>query len=66
MNAHQHRHDETLVAEVMAFTGARTKREAVDLSLRRVLDLKQQAEDILSLRGTVQWEGDLETMRLDD
>lgn len=56
--------DDALIAEVMAVTGARTKREAVDLSLRRVLELKRQADAIRSLRG-IGWEGDLDAMRRD-
>jgi len=57
--------DDALIAEVMAATGAKTKREAVDVSLRRVVELKRQAEAIRSLRGTVKWEGDLDAMRRD-
>jgi Arc/MetJ family transcription regulator len=57
--------DDTLMANALAATGAKTKREVVERGLRTLLDLKRQADALRSLRGTVAWEGDLETMRLD-
>jgi len=42
----------------------RTKREAVELGLRTLLRLKQQAE-IRQLRGKLEWRGDLEAMGLE-
>ena len=43
---------------------ARSKREAVELALRTLVNLQQQAE-IRAFRGRLAWEGDLETQRLD-
>jgi len=48
---------------VMKHSGAKTKREAVDTSLRTALRLQRQ-EGIRKLRGIGQWEGDLEQSRL--
>ncbi len=55
--------DDELLAEVMKHSGAKTKREAVDTSLRTALRLQRQ-EGIRKLRGIGQWEGDLEQSRL--
>lgn len=57
--------DEKLIREVMALTGARTKREAVDDALKDKLRLTKAAKAILALRGNVEWEGDLDTLRRD-
>lgn len=54
--------DEAVVREVQALTGARTKREAVDLALRDLVARHRRVE-VLSLRGKVRWEGDLEASR---
>ncbi len=55
--------DDATVAELLKRTGLRTKREVVDLALKKLLQLERQ-KDILQLRG-IGWEGDLEAMRLD-
>ncbi|GAA3991655.1 type II toxin-antitoxin system VapB family antitoxin [Allokutzneria multivorans] len=57
--------DDDLVAEVMRRYGLGTKREAVDLALRRLVGTKVTTEDLLSLRG-IGWDGDLDEMRDDD
>jgi Arc/MetJ family transcription regulator len=57
--------DDGLVAEVMRRYNLKTKREAVDLALRRLVGPKVTTEDILALRG-VGWIGDLDAMRDDD
>ncbi len=56
--------DPTLMGEVLRATGAKTKREAVEMGLRTLLRLRQQAE-IRRLKGQLTWEGDLEAMRTD-
>lgn len=43
-------------------TGFKTRRELVDFALRELLRHKQQ-EKILTLKGRVSWEGDLDEMR---
>lgn len=57
--------DDELVAEAMRRYNLKTKREAVDLALRRLVGPKVTTEDILSLRG-IGWEGDLDEMRHDN
>jgi Arc/MetJ family transcription regulator len=56
--------DEKLMNEALKVTGARTKREAVELGLKTLLQLNRQAA-IRQLRGAVQWTGDLEAIRTD-
>jgi Arc/MetJ family transcription regulator len=57
--------NDELVAEVMRRYNLKTKREAVDLALRRLVGPRVTTEDILALRG-VGWDGDLDAMRDDE
>ena len=54
--------DSKLVEAGLEATGLRTRRELVDFALRELLRHKQQ-KTILSLKGKVAWEGNLEEMR---
>lgn len=54
--------DDELIAEVMRQYGLRTKREAVDLALRRLVGPRLSPEFLQSLEG-IGWEGDLDEMR---
>jgi len=56
--------DETLIADALKATGAKTKREAVELGLAALVRLGKQAE-IRRYRGKLNWEGDLAAMRTD-
>ena len=56
--------DDKLMADTLRATGLSTKREVVELGLKTLLQLRQQAE-IRKLRGRVTWEGDLDAMRRD-
>jgi Arc/MetJ family transcription regulator len=56
--------DEKLMADAIKATGARTKKEAVELGLQTLVRLKQQ-ERIRGYRGKLRWHGDLEKMRTD-
>ena len=51
-----------LVEAGLKATGLRTRRELVDFALRELLRHKKQRK-VLSLKGKVTWEGDLEEMR---
>ena len=57
--------DDKLMRDALRATGLKTKREAVELGLRTLLRLRQQAE-IRQLRGKLNWQGDLNAMRSDD
>lgn len=54
--------DDDLVAEAMRRYGLKTKKEAVDLALRRLVGPRLTREFLKSLRG-IGWEGDLDAMR---
>jgi Arc/MetJ family transcription regulator len=54
--------DDELVAEAIRRYGLKTKKEAVDLALRRLVGPPVTKEFLLSLRGTG-WGGDLDSMR---
>jgi Arc/MetJ family transcription regulator len=56
--------DDELVAEAMKASGARTKREAIELGLKALLQMRRQAE-FRQLKGRVRWVGDLDAMRRD-
>jgi Arc/MetJ family transcription regulator len=56
--------DDKLMAETLRVTGAKSKREAVEMGLRTLVRLARQAQ-IKRLRGKVKWQGDLERMRRD-
>ena len=56
--------DDDLMRDALKATGAKTKREAVELGLRTLLKLRKQ-QQIKTLRGRINWQGDLERMRLD-
>lgn len=56
--------DDDLMAEAMTELGAKTKREAVETSLRRSIKAARQLRAWDALRGTG-WEGDLNAMRTD-
>jgi len=54
--------DEELVREAQKLTALPTKKAVVDEALRTLIRLKKQ-QTILSLRGKVQWRGDLNASR---
>ena len=56
--------DDKLVRDTLRATGLKTKREAVELGLRTLLQLHKQA-DIRRYRGKLHWQGDLDAMRRD-
>jgi Arc/MetJ family transcription regulator len=54
--------DDALMKDAIRLTGAKTKKEAVELGLRTLVQIKRQ-ERIKRYRGKLKWEGDLEQMR---
>ena len=55
--------DDGLIERVMKVYNLRTKREAIDLALRRLLgEAKSPHERMLELHGTG-WDGDFEAIR---
>ena len=54
--------DDALVAQAMRRYGLKTKREAVDLALRRLVGEPLSLDEALAMEGTG-WEGTLEELR---
>lgn len=54
--------DDAVLDEARRLTGLTTKRETVDYALRELV-ARERRPGILSLRGKVHWEGDLEASR---
>ena len=56
--------NDELMHKALKASGAKTKRQAVEMGLKTLLQLSRQVE-IRKLRGAVQWVGDLNAMRRD-
>jgi Arc/MetJ family transcription regulator len=56
--------DDSLMAEAIKLTQLKTKKAVVETGLRLLIQIKKQ-ERIKNLRGKLNWDGDLEKMRLD-
>lgn len=54
--------DDELIERAMSLYGTRTKKQTVDLALRRLVGTPLTNEEALALEGTG-WEGDLDEMR---
>ena len=54
--------DDKLMQDTLNATGLKTKRAAVELGLRTLLRLTQQAQ-IRQLKGKLPWQGDLDALR---
>ena len=56
--------DDKLMAEAIKLSQLKTKRAVVETGLRLLIRIKKQ-ERLKSLRGKLNWDGDLDEMRLD-
>jgi Arc/MetJ family transcription regulator len=54
--------DEELVNRARQLTGIKTKKQVIQEALRLLIQLREQ-EQVRSLRGKLNWEGDLDEMR---
>lgn len=54
--------DDDIMDQAMKATGARTKKEAVELGLQTLIRLKKQGA-IRGFRGKLNWQGDLAKSR---
>lgn len=57
--------DDELLGEAQRLTGIETKKGVVEEALKMLVQLKRQAA-VKAWRGKLKWEGDLESMRLDE
>lgn len=55
--------DDDLVEQALELTGAETKREVVDIALRRLVANSHTYQALRRMRGRYQWSGDLDTWR---
>jgi Arc/MetJ family transcription regulator len=56
--------DDQLMQDALRLTGLKTKKDVVEEGLRTLLRLRQQ-EEIRRFRGQLDWQGDLDALRLD-
>jgi Arc/MetJ family transcription regulator len=56
--------DNILMQEALKATGLKTKKEAVELGLKTLITLRNQAA-IKELKGKLHWEGSLDELRTD-
>ena len=56
--------DDTLMNLALKTTGLKTKKEVVEEALKILLKVKKQSQ-LKSLRGKLNWEGDIDNMRTD-
>ena len=57
--------DDQLVEQAMRLTGARTKRQEVNIALRRLVDKGSLYRALRRLRGKLAWEGNVIAWRAD-
>ncbi|HEV8198643.1 MAG TPA: type II toxin-antitoxin system VapB family antitoxin [Candidatus Polarisedimenticolia bacterium] len=55
--------DDALVEKVRRLTGAKSKREAVDIALRRLVQKGSLYRALRRLRGKLSWKGDVDSWR---
>lgn len=56
--------DDDLINEAMRLSKLTTKKAVVETGLKLLVQIKKQ-ERLKSLRGKLEWDGDLDAMRLD-
>jgi Arc/MetJ family transcription regulator len=56
--------DDTLMDEALDVSGCKSKKETVEEALRLMIRMKKQSA-IRTYRGKLNWEGDLDGMRID-
>ncbi len=57
--------DDDLMRSAMKALGSSDARETVEKALRVLIERRRTHEQLMKLRGTVEWEGDLDAMRRD-
>ena len=57
--------DDQLIEKAMRLTGARTKRQAVNIALGRLVDKGSLYRSLRRLRGKLAWEGNVSVWRTD-
>lgn len=55
--------DDELMAAAMEVTGHKTKKDTVEAALRMIVRQRHAHQELMKLRGKIEWEGDLGEMR---
>lgn len=55
--------DDKLIAQAMELTGARTKRQAVEVALRSLVTRSSAQQALRRLKGKLPWQGDVDAWR---
>jgi Arc/MetJ family transcription regulator len=55
--------DEAVVGELMELTGLKTREEVVAKALSEMVEGRRAQRKMMQLRGTIEWDGDLDAMR---
>jgi len=55
--------EDELIEKAIELTGAKSKREAVDIALRRLVATLAAYRALREMKGKFRWEGDLESWR---
>ncbi len=56
--------DDDLMKSALKLSGLRTKKDAIEIGLKLLVEFKRQAK-IRDFRGRLKWVGDLDKMRTD-
>jgi Arc/MetJ family transcription regulator len=56
--------DDKLMSTALKTSGLNTKKEVVEVALKLLVNVKNQSK-LKKLRGKLQWEGDLDELRID-
>jgi Arc/MetJ family transcription regulator len=54
--------DDSMVAEALDLTHARSKKELIEVALQELID-RRKRKRLLALEGKAPWDGDLDAMR---
>ena len=54
--------EDSLLQEAKKWTGAKTKKETVEIALKELIRIKKM-KNLAGLRGKIKWEGNLDEMR---
>ncbi len=57
--------DDDLISKAMTVTGAKTKKEAVEIALRHLVQQEDVFKALLQMRGRFPWSGDIDEWRHD-
>lgn len=57
--------DDAIMKKALALTGASSKKQVVDMALRRLVEQETAYRALREARGKLEWEGDIDAWRAD-